>query len=441
MKWLIGIGILLLFLISLAVGMLNVDNPLDPGAAKWLAAEGSNINPSDNGYLYLMGIVASTEEDPVVVGQQRVNAYLQAEKSIDVHNAPFTFEDYPDSERLIKPENNLFCKKSSLDCFKDIIRNKDEIAQLLVDNSMLRDRYQNFLSYDHFQTSLKPTGYEVIAPFEYLVAGNQALHLNIIQLAISGKEDQSLKLILADMAALRAHFPSADSLIFKIVLVSLIGEDIELLSHLYTHGYYEQDILFSSGLSEHLSKEERSLESAMRREYLMTADLYRNLDQNPDFFELGGDTPAWVVRALFKLNTTLNTSYAKYHEIAQLSLMTPSEFNDVMNQTDEANVADKVSSFSIRNYAGSILATVAGPNFTDYVARLFDLECKIKLLKIRLLMPPNALDQAYDVTKLGSVMDIANPYNGELPYVDSEAKKLCYTGPYEDTQGLRCISL
>ncbi len=109
-----------------------------------------------------------------------------------------------------------------------------------------------------------------------------------------------------------------------------------------------------------------------------------------------------------------------YYRPDYLSTLTPSEF------ANEIKIQLPTPEKSIRNYAGSVLTSLA-PSYDEYVARFNDLDAKISLF--------NQLHHfKIDLGKM------ENPYYGkETPTEDNGS--LCFDGPLEDHHALRCLKI
>ena len=416
-------------LIAITVGVLQIDDPLNATAQQWIELSDANLGKESQAYYFLMGIDAMEGADPLAIGKSRVaaaNATRSHGRHVDL-NKPET----PPENRLPLPQGDLYCRPSEANCFNRLTNHPSNLSDELKQYNTLLNRYRRFFSYHDYKTLTKPSINTEVPDFRYLVKANKLFQFTILLAIADTREASALNTLNHDMEALRQQLASADTLIHKIVLVNLLADDIDLWVELYNGGSIEHATAITP-----LTAEQHSLYLPMIREFAVIADTYRTLDKSPQFFDKDGHANPWLVRILFKPNMSINEIVSRYFIPYTLSVKTASEFALLNRNANE----DTDPGFSLRNYVGSVLNNVSRPDFDKYPAILYDLDCKIKLLNIRLSW---GRDHKFnDETLTNSNLDLSNPYYPEQkPYIDKALHKLCYTGPYEDSKGLRCIAI
>ena len=131
---------------------------------------------------------------------------------------------------------------------------------------------------------------------------------------------------------------------------------------------------------------------------------------------------------------TLNKTIKGTFDSVDASHLNQKQFNTYAEKVNEQikNQIKPESTFSIRNYAGQVLTSIAGPNYLPFIARFHDINVKITLLnKINLLR-----------TNKTEFFNTKNPYGlNDQPKLSKDKKHICFDGPYEDEQYYRCLTI
>ncbi|PHS26798.1 MAG: hypothetical protein COA83_01920 [Methylophaga sp.] len=419
------IGIILFGII--AALLLQIDDDLDPEVAIFL--EQAEPAKHSDAYVYLLGIVAAEDEEPLELGNQLLNAMRQAEDGYKFGDETFEFEAYPEDKKLILPTGELFCKSWQEGCWQAVFDNKHERDQALKTHAVLLQRYQTFIKTPDYQTLSKPRLTEVYPPFQYLLKANRLVILSAINKMQSAKPALAVSELTEHITSLRQHLKSADTVIGKMIFTKMISDNIDALSLIIQ----QQDIAVNDALPP-ISLPERDLEIAMAREVAMSYELYSSLDRSPEIFAHAKEgldnnnsfeTPEWVARAAFKPNMSVNQASLFYKETSARSQLAQTEF--VFAVVERA----QPQKLQIKNWVGSILNNIAKPNFDQYIAPLFDLNAKIAIFN----QTANKVELPSDLSY------IQNPYyeTGGTAYYSEEGKSICLTGPLNDDEKLRCL--
>ncbi len=410
-----------LLLYVAAILLLQIDDDLNPEATAFL--ERAKPAKQSEAYLYLLGIMAAEDEDPLTVGKQQFALIQQAEESYTFWDENFEYEGYPKEKALRLPEGELFCHSRDEHCWQTIFDNSNGHKEALQTYATLLDRYEAFRLLDDYHTLTKSSMVAPLPPVQYLVQANRLLTLQAITDADKGDLEQAVKRLLDNISALRMQLKNADTLVGEVVFNKMLSNSIDVLSLLI----HEYNIPFDDEITPILSAE-HDLTTAMSREFAMSSNLFRNLDRNSELFKMEGNSPAWYARIFFKPNMSINEAFLAYENIAARSTLEQTVFADA----DFENV--EMSYFSlafVRNSAGSILNNIATPQYAQYTASLFDLNAKITLF-----------NQVVGKAQLPVDLDyIQNPYykTGGTAYYSDDGKSICLTGPLEDEKKRRCL--
>jgi len=427
--------LVLIISLSALLGLLLIDDELDPGPAAWASLTMDDEASESEAFHYLFGMMAHASEQPAVVGKDLLQAYRGQEEKFTGSFQSFQFDGYPANKRLTLPEGGVYCHLRKNNCFDTLLGSSDLISDELDRHTVLLDRYREFLSYDDFRTLTKPSVYVPMPEYQYLEKGNRLNGFLILRKISEGQEQVAVDILYADISRQRRLLKKADTLITKMVATSLLANDLDLLANLHAAGYIKNPPELAR-----LTLDERSLYLPMIREFGISVSLHSDLDGNPEFFGEGGSAPSWLIRVIFKPNMSINKAFPIYAAVHKLSLDAPADFAVGRASLEAFADAEAEGMLSIRNFGGDILTRVAMPDFAQYVSRMHDLDCKIKLLNI--VLAPGNDERLFDGSADADHTGISNPYDAdEVPYLNHETGKLCYSGPANDRNEVRCIRI
>jgi hypothetical protein len=412
------------FLILLLIILLPIDDELDAEAAAWVEEANRIEDVEGNGYHYLMGFMSNPSHDPATAGRELIDAYRVAErKLLSGEIDEFAQEEYPAERALLMPEGDYYCGIDEPGCFTRLAANPDALQVELSEHFVLLLRYQTFIQFEHMEFLLEPTLYEGFPPYLYLLRGHRLNQFRIVLESHEGDPERAISMLYEDMAQLRRHLAGASALLDKMTLLSMLESDLDLLFNL-------APAAAQTNLPA-LTPAERSLRSAIIREFGYLANFHRQMELNPD--SMGDlDGYGWLIRATVKPNMTLNSLFPYYQDIAALAAVDAALFA----QTVAAGEPKVNTEFKLRNIGGSVLNSISTPSLTRYIARLHDVDCKIALLNAALKLDPSEWDK---ILKREAGLQADNPYNPEeQPYVDNETQAVCFPGPLPDSRH-RCI--
>jgi len=418
------IRILVIIIAALFIGVLifQIDDELDPGAALWL--EKINSPETSEAYFFLMGFFSKDGEDPVEVGKSIYKSIKEGEDRYINEKELFDYIDYPKENKIALPKGDIYCPAWQSGCLKLIFENVAELKSELSKHSTLLERYSIFIRKDGYKTLTRPMLTEPIPPYEYFTASHRLNSIKAIVKAHSGEPKAAVSDLYTNFEILRGALYRQDNIIGKLIVLMMLSENLDIMSILM----HEYDL---DGFDEigKITKEERDFENLMARELGMMHDTYRNLDRSPEFWEMKGNFPGWLVRILFKPNMSINVAYPGYHDVAKTSQLSQVAFATYVQERQAKQVSFE-SEKSIRNYIGSILSDIARPDFTGYLGRFFDINCKIELLNSFLASESQKSEWSTAVNPYGSA---------DTPSVHENGSKLCFQGPLEDIRNLRCL--
>jgi hypothetical protein len=361
------------------------------------------------------------------VGRALIDEYLAAERRfLDGEAAEFTPPEYPPDQALSRPDGAYYCGVAEAGCVARLAAEPAALRAELATHAVLLERYRRVIRYAELKPPVQPSFYESFPAYGHILDGHKLQLLAIVAGHVAGERARVYATLREDMEHLRRHLRTAHSLLTKMVALSLLARDLDLLPYLSPTG---------APVVPPLNAVERSLEPALIREFGSLMNFHRQLTEHPASIDaaMDGGLQGWLLRTLLRPNMSLNQLFPYYRAIAGLSRADAAEFNRVVT-TDPPRVQ---TGFSLRNIGGSILNSIAAPDLMPYLARLHDVDAKIALLNAAL-----ALDQASwaEVMTGTRILEAVNPYApAQRPRLDRETGALCFDGPLPDELNRRCI--
>ncbi|QKE65211.1 hypothetical protein HNE05_18235 [Aquipseudomonas campi] len=402
-KWLISV-IVTLALLGSGVAFWLYDEPLLPEAQRWLE-QVAKVEGDSAAYYQLFGLDSPAGSEPQAAGRSRLVAHRQWLAS---HGPAQAMPAVDEPERLALPGDEL-CALAKLGCLARLRQEPATLAALLSDHDELLQRYQQLLALEDYRTLSLPSQSEPLLAYPFLGKAAQLRGVQALLLAEQGNGAAALALLQGDIRQQRIWLARADNLILKIMLIGLLEQNLDGLALLYRAGLIPKPAAEAA-----LSRAERSLHDAMRREFALIATSLRGPAPTKK-------VPAWRLRLAFKSRMSINDTLPSYLRVATDSQLDAAAF--AQRQTVVSDTA--ISTWRRwRNPVGAILVSVAMPDFNRYLARLHDLDAKLSLF--------NALGTAVPAS--------ANPYYPQSrPFWDGKLQAYCFDGPLRDEQRRRCL--
>ncbi|TQV82397.1 hypothetical protein FKG94_06530 [Exilibacterium tricleocarpae] len=407
--------------IVLAVMLLQADDELRP-EARQLLDMASTSEPSD-AYLYLMGIFAAADEEPMAVGARIYASVRQGEQAFLNREAEFSYEDYPADKKLPMPDGDLLCGAWEAGCLGRLFSAKDQYAEMLQTHATVLARYKTFLALEDYRTLSSPAVVSAPLPsYRYITVANRIAIMQAISTAERSGIDRAVGDLLSNTTGLRSHLRQADTLVGKSVFLLAVSENIDVLFVLMRRYGYQLDAELPL-----LSTAERSFELPMAIELAAIYGVYTNMDGHPEFWNAGDNFPGWATRIFFKPNMSINALYPVYARIAKYSLLPPVAFASAVTEDGPVDIEQS----RLRNWVGTVLNQLANSDYEKHVAKVFDVNTKIFLFnELRSLdsLPAN-------------LAFIVNPYydSPNTAFYSENGRGVCLTGPLRDTRNLRCL--
>lgn len=395
------IPIIVLFVVS------QIDDDLDPRAMQLI--QKIDDTSKSQSYLLLNGIFAAANENPIEVGKQLLDDYNNS-----LQDQSYQIVEYDKNKKLALPNGEFFCKIAEEQCIETLFKTPITINDIYPSHQVLLERLNKFHKLGDFKTLTKPLLTEPTPEYSYLLKAERLKSLVAISAHQQGESEHAISMLFNQFTTVRKSLATQDTWVGKLMFLMVLSDVIDITSVIIT-----QEKLNGSLITQ-LTPAETSFEIIAAREFSMGYYVYKELDKSPDFFQIGGDTPEWFVRMIYKPNMTINATLPTYLRLERLATLSPSEFTA---ETKKLRNPPKTSAF--RNYVGSVLLNVASPDLDTYVARTFDLNAKIKLFnQLHFLKKnPNEIMSPFDGITTPTLLD----------------NMLCFDAPLEDEKLIRCL--
>ncbi len=399
------ISICIVILLTTVLIMFMIDDELTDESK--LLIKRTTTSSDSAAFVYAFGMFSAGTEEPGEVGRLLLEEYQKVE--LDEH---YLVNEYPESKQLPLPNGELFCNFQEETCLKSLFSIDFDIGELHQKHQILIQRLETLYKFTEYTTLTKPILTERFPPLRYISAAIRLKLLSAIKMYKLGNSKQAMLMLNTQLSQLRHVLARQDNLLGKIMFLMKLSETVEVMSVIRQASKIGVDKIAP------LSVAEKTLSNAFAREFALHYNTLELLDGNPEFFNQGGNLPAWVSRLIYKPNMTINAIAPFFTRLSRVSGLTHVQFVTEMRSADSVDL----SASSIRNSAGNVLTSMAMPSFDNYVSRFLDFDAKLLLF--------NSLDSGIET--------VSNPYyKHELPII--YPNKICFNGPLEDDHFIRCL--
>ena len=413
MKKIKFVSIIIIF-VTIFFILLSLDDELDQNVKNLITNFDRNREVTSHAYIYLSGISSLNKKDIVKFGTSN----LLISQNLEITTSPISNNKEFGTLDSITPkkDSSFYCSIWKNGCLERIV-SSDTVLEVELDfRKILLERYKEFLSYIDYSTLTSPIETEVYPNYQYLFYGNRLLTFENLLIAKNQNSAIAISNLVQNIKKLKIQLSKADNLLFKLTLVAMISESLDMISHIKITN--KPDIIISI---DSLSKNERSLEPALEREFVYTHNVFRNANRNPELFNLGGNAYPWFVRLSYKPNMTINDHYPLYSDLITLSKLSLVEFAVEKSKIKEYSGEN----INLRNIFGHSLFELGLETqeiLIGFIARINDLDAKIALINYVLGNGP-----------------LTNPYYPLKKAGYENDGQLCLKGPLPDTRNFRCV--
>lgn len=418
--WLAGGTLALLVLAYGILLLINLHDEQPSDAALTLASalpQGPAPDDANNAYLYLAGLGAPAEGDPVAYGRAWLDWSLLPFRQRELTPEPELLQGHSLGEEvldLLTP-----CKEASRACLTALEQQDAQLPSLVAPHQWLVDRYRTLLTRERWHEP-PPTDYHVLFI-------NYGLAMQVRRLAFishwhqarAGNLDSGLMLAEQDARFWRLAMREARTLLSKMVATEALRQNL-----LWTNALLKAAPTYSGNRlptvwHEPLTLQERSMLRAYAGELelgdrILEAALAGGLSYQGEAVEYASDLDMWLMRTL----RPLIQPQACHNEVAGWFVALEDAYTQpYVSLPDAAEkqraLADERMTFRMQIYNPIAWRLTSGyAESEDYGLRVADIEGVRRALIVADSMRAAGV-QASDVSAAIARHEITDPYTGE----------------------------
>ena len=398
------------------------------------------IKGESEAYLYLLGIMAAPEDDPIEVGRKLLAEYRKEEQ-----DSKYKVQEYPESKQIKIPKDGLYCDFTKK-CRHSLFKQDYNIDEIIAANKIIIDRVKKFHSYDEFSIMTLPiVETERFPDYRAVFAYGKIKRLKALDRVKKGKTEKAINQLMADIEVYRRQIIIQKDMVGKIIYAILIKEDLDLISMILSSSTEPVNIKKIRNLSE----EKKSYSYIFARYFYSQFLIYKNWDGLDENHIYGVDIMAGVIRdrgekLLFLPNTAINSAVDEYLSLIKLEKSTTREFARAVAQDYDiirsgtlsgralykkilavCNSKEFITNSHIESCAVSKYLIPKPPN--QYLSDIMDLDATISVF-----------NQLYVEKK--PISEIKNPYYPDK-FVYKKDGEIYFDGPFKDKRILRRLTI
>ena len=408
----------LLFLVILTVYLLLPDVDLSQGSKQWIAQESVPLAEHDNLFNAIAGLTVAADENMTASGINQINAaniklteFLNSEENLQSGNSP-DFDSHWTTPALVPTEGiNILCDPRAQDCREIWLSQKNTIEQLINENGILLNRYQDLKQYPEYRNTLLTDVRSPVPDYSILMSLNR-LHGAGIALRYSDPERAAtLTDLNNDIAFLRRLISQADTLIIKMVALSMLKHDLYLYSSLMDT---RPDEIYLFDELPALTSEERSIEEPIKYEFRMNTNLIYEIKTYPQLITGDLGVPYWLPFPMFRANHSINMVQKVLNKNLKNNQKTAIEFYQRYSVQNNGSEFKPGWLSYLYNPIGCILFSISIPDYSKYIIRIHDMDGLISMINLKRHIKRENLGPD-DIEEYVKEMKnkYLNPYTGE----------------------------
>ncbi|MFZ6719265.1 hypothetical protein [Undibacterium sp. Ji49W] len=437
--FLIVAGIVLLLLATFVAINLK-DEALTPVTKALLQDQQFHLPDAQNSFYILVMMNAALDTDLLKNGIDKIRtqqALYQKDK------AYYQSHPHPEAdEKLLSFNwNNNRCRQTIQNCVQMDLKKRAELAQQIVSNQVLAERYALMRKMGGYEEHLIPTFNASVPPYSSL---SRAIDLLLTQASFDiadGKLDAGLQLLESNNRYLRVVLKNSSSLLSKMVMQAAIRRQARTVSELLVlyPALLEHHADRVSLLVQTMTEAERSLEQPFLYEAGVQTQfpqhLPASLEMTPDKSEM---TP-WPLNVLgnftFQPNATSNMVARNWTYIIDTARNTAVDFSaskERLKKMREAVNADGISFYLEHAYnpVGKILMQVGIPDYAlTYIGKSLDTDAYLRLVSLQVdILRKKIPDADIPAYLARAPVALRSPYDGSAMLWDASSAQLKFIG-------------
>ena len=423
------LAILVVTFISLVlvINLSIFDEELSPEVAAMFEKQQQTIEP-DNAYIAMWGITAGSNKDFIDAGIELMQRHYEINSSSE--NSILTDLDMEqilgdkDLDRDWRERYKSCGARTRSGCLK-------EVSEVIKKNPIQDSRLQLML--ERYSKMLKMTKYQLLMDIHaasLIPSYSEIMRLGQIRTASAFITEDTMSTLTAieeDLKFWRMILLQSGDLLNKMIAVAAAWKDYSYLSEIIKKQELSQlEKQKIASILVEISSEELDMTSVF---YSETKWLFLALDNeiwSDEIDEIFSISREFIL-PLWQKNATLNHIYFRNHlPLICLSKLSDKDFYKFRvknNSYCEFPSEDEINNYhySLYNPGGMMLVSVGIPGYTNYIARVHDLNGVISLVKLQLELKSVADEDIENIIKKSS---IRNLYTDEPMNYDKEKNEI-----------------
>ncbi|MCL2872349.1 MAG: hypothetical protein FWF41_05140 [Betaproteobacteria bacterium] len=449
LRWIVRIVLGLLALVALFIAVLVAanwqDEPLTPEATRLLAPPAPTTD-TPNAYYVLLGLDAPDDEDALTAGK-RLRSEFNRQCRENPTNCPY--EEIPRSKTISEPSSHwtkLQCRQQGTNNVDFYLSEKDNIKQLLAEQTLLRQRYQQLSQIPAFD---EPPRYVYDIPLlSYYSPLTLAAEMRRMEAVLALDKDElqtGANILMEEIRVHRRLVAGSSQRISKMMFLALLRHDYEMLSDAIERWpALARQVTLTEALQP-LREQEYSMRKVIESDAIWCASLVygtaplRQIGLRESMEKSWKD---WIASLLILPNTTINVIARWGAEDIQASEGDTATIDarfrayTIKRMEELKQIAPYASWRFIRNPSGKTLLSLIGTTygFSDHITeRIYDLDGYIRLVALQAALRRDnvPLNKVADYVQ-NAAPDLRNPYDGQPMRWDATTSTLSFEGRQAD---------
>jgi hypothetical protein len=425
--------VLLLYVVAVAVNLRDAEPSVATERFTRLHQSRLAVADEDNGYVYLLGIAAPDDRNPLDVGRARA-AWLREATAAAARNA--AADPFPDARRWSanRPaETQSFleaCDSGIAQCAV-AFRNSSAIVEAwTAAEPSLLPRYRELLARRAWREDVPGEVAFALPTYAYAADGQRLLLLSAYALAEAGDAAAVADLLESDLRFWRKVTESTDLLITKMVATNALARHFEwgnlVLRRLAAS---EARPAVPEDWRAPLRAAERSMVRVMTGEWIyVSATLRSQFDSLHTPNTAHDSVDAYLGRALFLPQDTSNRFAEYYWQLAELFDEPLERYEDALARAEDLAARTTANAFSWSTYnLGGAVVLANAADFTSYARRVNDIEGVRRAALAAATLRAEGVAAAQVATAL-EASDLRRPYDGTAFAWDAQEQSIVFRG-------------
>lgn len=339
-------------------------------------------------------------------------------------------------------QNNFCDYKKVQNCVDFYL--KQDIAQgnaLLESSKTLENRYDAIKRNQIFIEAIPPLLSLSLPPYQYLVYASELVRIKVVLDISSGNLYKGVDRWLENVAFSRRLLRESNSLVSRMIAVSMLQRDIRTLSELITK-YPQLATQYADQLKANLasiSAPEYSMKKVLISERTWSLPIVSRI-KNEDLNAVYTDLSIWgknAIDLLYQPNAAVNLFY----DWGTIRLMLADSDAQQLDETKAKIYAQQkellglgFEFFYLKNPIAKILVQVSGADIYEaYIERQHDTDGYIRLVGLQVALAEN---KATTQEKINEILPkFTNPYTGQPMVFDRENNQIIFEGRRQSSVG------